>query len=639
MLYPIGIQDFEKIRKDGFVYVDKTKQIYNLFHGSGSYFFLSRPRRFGKSLLVSTMEAYFSGRKELFEGLAIGELEKDWIQYPVLRFDLGGKSYARTEDLEDYLDKQLSLLEERHSVSRTYDSPDLRFQNLIEAAHARTGRPAVILVDEYDKPIVDNLSNPELADVFRTQLQGFYSVMKSKDAFLKFGFLTGVTKLGQMSVFSGLNNLVDLSLDARYADICGISEAELRAVFPESVRELADAGGLSEEACYQKLALWYDGYHFHPRAVGVYNPFSLLNTFNKLEFYKYWFATGTPSFLVRYLAKSNFQLEDVNGISVSSSMLSGVNAIRPHPITLLYQSGYLTIRSYNESRDRYTLVYPNKEVENGFLESLAEYFTPAQTSNSSLSVDKFVDDITSGNVEMLMRRFSAFFADMDYQIQGDAELYFQNTMYVMLRLMGQQVQVERHTSNGRIDALIQTDRFVYILELKRDKDPQDALDQIAEKGYDWPFAADARKVFRIGATFSTTPARSSASAPPSPPPPAAWKGGRWIPAPPGPDRPAPICHAAPNAPPRGTTLISTNWWKQVSIIRYARRIFLTVPSPFPQGICAGRAVPWVCPRPRPDSRWPAWRKPHVPASRGRLRGVCRGRSPRSTYSPDPCPWP
>ena len=507
MLYPIGIQDFGNIRRDGFVYVDKTELVYNLSHGSGKYFFLSRPRRFGKSLLVSTMEAYFLGRKDLFEGLAIATLEKDWLEHPVLRIDFSGKAYDNADVLDRVLDDILTRWEQEYGVENRSNVPGLRLGNVIEAAHAATGRPAVILIDEYDKPIVDNLGTPELADAFRTQLQGFYSVMKSKDAFLRFGFLTGVTKLGQLSVFSGLNNLVDLSLDTRYADICGISETELRAVFPESVRELAAAAGLSEEACYRKLALWYDGYHFGEETPGVYNPFSLLNTFSVNRFRKYWFATGTPSFLVRYLAKNNFQLEDVNGITVSSSLLSGVNAIRPHPITLLYQSGYLTIQSYNESRDRYTLVYPNKEVEDGFLESLAEYFTPAQTSNSSLSVDKFVDDIASGNVEMLMRRFSAFFADMDYSIQGDAELYFQNTMYVMLRLMGQQVQVERHTSNGRIDALIQTDKYVYILELKRDKDPQDALDQIAEKGYDWPFAADARKVFRIGATFSTATRR------------------------------------------------------------------------------------------------------------------------------------
>lgn len=507
MLYPIGIQDFESIRKDGFVYVDKTEQIYNLSHGSGRYFFLSRPRRFGKSLLVSTMETYFSGRKELFEGLAIGRLEKDWVQYPVLRIDLSGKAYNRGDVLEKVFDDILTKWEQEYGVENRSNVPGLRFGNVIEAAHAKTGRPVVILVDEYDKPIVDNLGNEELCDVFRTQLQGFYSVMKSKDAHLKFGFLTGVTKLGQLSVFSGLNNLMDLSLDARYADICGISEEELKAVFPESVKELAQANGLSTQQCYEKLALWYDGYHFHPRAVGVYNPFSLLNTFTKLEFYKYWFATGTPSFLVRYLAQGSYNLNNVSGIKVSPATLSGVNALRPNAITLLYQSGYLTISSYDQARDTYTLDYPNKEVEDGFTESLSEFFTPVEKKPYVFSVYSFVDDITSGNVEMLMRRFTAFFADMDYQIQGDAELYFQNTMYVMLKLMGQQVQVERHTSNGRIDALIQTDKYVYILELKRDKDPQDALDQIAEKGYDWPFAADGRKVFRISASFSTTTRR------------------------------------------------------------------------------------------------------------------------------------
>ena len=502
MLYPIGIQTFEKIREDDFVYVDKTALIHQLASQKG-YYFLSRPRRFGKSLLLSTLEAYFSGRKELFDGLAIEHLEKEWAEHPVLRLDLSGKAYDRSDVLEQVMDDVLTKWERMYGVNSRSNVPGLRFGNVIEAAHAKSGRPVVVLIDEYDKPIVDNLGNEELADVFRMQLQGFYSVMKTQDAHIRFGFLTGVTKLGQLSVFSGLNNLMDISIDARYAEICGISESELRVVFPESVAELAAANGLSTEQCYQKLAHWYDGYRFHPRAGGLYNPFSLLNTFAKLEFHKYWFATGTPSFLVRYLAQSHFQLENMNGITVSSSVLSGVNTSRPNPITLLYQSGYLTIRSYNEPRDRYTLVYPNKEVEDGFLESLAEYFAPAQANNSSLSVDRFVEDITSGNVEMLMRRFSAFFADMDYRIMGEAELYFQNTLYVMLKLIGQQVQVERHTSNGRIDALIQTDKYVYILELKRDKDPQDALDQIDEKGYDWPFMADNRKIFKIGASFST----------------------------------------------------------------------------------------------------------------------------------------
>ena len=503
MLYPIGIQDFEKIRRDGFVYVDKTALIYKLTHGSGRYCFLSRPRRFGKSLLVSTMEAYFRGRKDLFEGLAVASLEKEWKEYPVLRIDLSGKSYTSPTDLQQHLDLQLTGMETTYGIDKQYDSADLRFQRIIEAAYAKTGLRVVILIDEYDKPIIDNLGNEALADVFRSQLQGFYSVMKSKDGFIRFGFLTGVSKIGKLSVFSGLNNLVDISLDTPYADICGISEAELKAYFGDSVKALAEANRLSEEACYQKLALWYDGYHFSEESEGVYNPFSLLNTFSSLRFREYWFQTGTPSFLVRYLSNGDYDLNDVSGVKASSFDLSGVNAVRPNIISLLYQTGYLTIQDYDSRIDRYTLVYPNKEVEDGFLDALSEYFTPVVKSKSSLSVDKFIEDIRSGAVEMLMRRFSAFFADMDYQIMGDDELYFQNTMYVMLKLMGQQVEVERHTSNGRIDALIQTDKYVYILELKRDKNPDDALDQIDEKGYDWPFAADQRKVFKIGANFST----------------------------------------------------------------------------------------------------------------------------------------
>ena len=501
MLYPIGIQDFEKIRSDGFVYVDKTDLVYKMAK-KGGYYFLSRPRRFGKSLLVSTMEAYFSGKKELFDGLAIADLEKDWIQYPVLRFDLTGKSYAAAADLQDHLDKQLAILENRYGIKKEYDSVDVRFQCVIEAAYEKTGRRVVILIDEYDKPIVDNLENDELADVFRRQLQGFYSVMKAKDGFIQFGFLTGVTKMGRLSVFSGLNNLKDISMDARYTDICGISEKDLKKYFAESVKELADANQMPEEVCYAELARWYDGYHFCENTPGMYNPFSLLNTFDNLKFREYWFLTGTPSFLVRFLSAGHYDLNDVSGIKVSSLGLSGVNSSRPNAITLLYQAGYLTIRDYDRSIDRYTLDYPNKEVEDGFVDALSEFYTPVIRNQSSLSVDKFVEDIRTGNVEMLMRRFTAFFADMDYQIMGNDELYFQNTMYVMLKMIGQQVQVERHTSNGRIDVLIQTDKYVYIMELKRDKNPDDALDQINEKGYDWPFLADDRKVFKIGANFS-----------------------------------------------------------------------------------------------------------------------------------------
>ena len=503
MLYPIGIQDFESIRRDNYVYVDKTALVYKLAT-TGRYYFLSRPRRFGKSLLVSTMDAYFSAKKDLFDGLAMADLEKDWIQYPVFRMDLSGKSYDSPEVLQQVFDDYLSRWEKKYGVDNKYTVPGIRFGQVIEAAYTQTGRRAVILIDEYDKPIMDNLGNDRLSDIFRNQLQGFYSVMKAKDGFIQFGFLTGVSKIGKLSVFSGLNNLLDISMDVSFSDICGISEMDLKRYFDESVTELARANAMTREMCYAELARWYDGYHFCEDTPGMYNPFSLLNTFYGLKFREYWFQTGTPSFLVRFLQAGHYDLNDVSGIKASSFVLSGVNATKPNPITLLYQTGYLTIRDYDRSIDRYTLDYPNKEVEDGFLDALSEFYTPPVHSKSSLSVDKFVEDIRSGAVEMLMRRLTAFFADMDYQIMGDDELYFQNTMYVMLKMIGQQVQVERHTSNGRIDVLIQTDKYVYIMELKRDKNPDDALDQIDEKGYDWPFLTDDRKVFKIGANFSTT---------------------------------------------------------------------------------------------------------------------------------------
>lgn len=502
MLYPIGIQDFEKIRRDGYVYVDKTDLIYKMVQ-KGCYYFLSRPRRFGKSLLVSTMEAYFSGKKELFEGLAISKLEKDWNQYLVLRFDFTGQFYTTPDALEDTLNTQLEALEKRFEINETSGSSASRFRVLIDRAYESTGKPVVILIDEYDKPVVDNIADEALSDIFRKQLQGFYSVMKAKDKYIKFGFLTGVTKIGKLSVFSGLNNLKDISLDARYTNICGISEKELKKYFKDSVRDLAEANDISTKKCYSLLAQMYDGYHFRQNSAGIYNPFSVLSTFDSGEFDNYWFETATPSFLVRFLQQGNYKLDDINRDKVPVSMLKGVNAERPNAITLLYQTGYLTIKDYDPQFRRYGLGYPNKEVEDSFVESLSEFYTPIEKSPGELSADKFVEDIRSGNVEMLMRRFSAFFADMDYRIQGKAELYFQNTMYVMLKLMGQQVQVERHTSNGRIDVLIQTDKYVYIIELKRDKNPDDALDQIDEKGYDWPFLADGRKVFKIGANFST----------------------------------------------------------------------------------------------------------------------------------------
>ena len=501
MLYPIGIQSFEEIRNGGYVYVDKTALIHRMT-STGKYYFLSRPRRFGKSLLLSTMEAYFSGRKELFEGLAMESLEKDWTEYPVLHLDLTGSRYTSVSDLIEKLDQHLCAWENIYGIEEKRNDPSARFSDVIGNACNKTGQKVVILIDEYEKPIIDNIDNSDLMEQFRRELQGFYSVIKGKDNAIRFAFLTGVTKLGKMSIFSGLNNLNDISMDARYADICGISEQELKSYFGESVRTLAEMNGLSEEDCYRKLASMYDGYHFHYRTPGIYNPFSLLNTFNANEFRMYWFETGTPTFLVRYLKQGNYNLDNISKNDVAVETLTGANYVSPAPITLMYQAGYLTIKDYDQRFNTYNLDYPNEEVKSGFLNSLSHLYAPA-LAGGELSVYQFIRDIEKGDIESFMNRLTAFFAGNSYMIQGDLELYFQNVMSIMLKMMGLYVKTEYQTSNGRIDILFDTDKYVYIIELKRDQSADIALKQIEEKGYDKPFLASGKQIIKLGIKFSS----------------------------------------------------------------------------------------------------------------------------------------
>ena len=366
-MYPIGIQNFESIREGGYVYVDKTHLIHQLattgkyyflsrprrFGKSllvSKYYFLSRPRRFGKSLLVSTMEAYFQGKKALFKGLAIEKLEKDWTAYPVLHLDLSGKTYNKAEDLEMLLDMHLCRWEKAFDMQTRYSEPDIRFQTLIDTAYEKTGKPVVILIDEYDKPLLDSAGNEELREAYRSRLQGFYSVMKTRDGKIRFGFLTGITKLGKLSVFSGLNNLNDISMDWEFSGICGISEKELHTCFDQEVSAMAQANRLTD----------------------IYNPFSLLSALRKKRFSDYWYETGTPTFVVKALRSGKFNLEDLTLEGVPASALGGVNADDSDPVPVLYQSGYLTIKSYDERWESYTLKYPNKEVECGFMEGLAK---------------------------------------------------------------------------------------------------------------------------------------------------------------------------------------------------------------------------------------------------------------------------
>jgi hypothetical protein len=373
MKYPIGIQNFEKIRHEGYAYVDKTALIYSLAH-NGSYYFLSRPRRFGKSLLMSTMAAYFSGKRELFKGLAIEQLEKEWTVYPVLHLDLNTDKYDHKEVLEQRLNLFLSEWEERYGRNVNEVTLSQRFEGIIKRIFQKEGNPVVILVDEYDKPLLQAIGNDELQSAYRNTLKAFYGTLKSQDRYIRFAFLIGVTKFGKVSVFSDLNNLTDISMDARYQTICGITEEEMHAYFEEGIRYVAENNEMTVEETCAKLKRRYDGYHFHQRSVGVYNPFSLLNTFAKGEFGSYWFETGTPTFLVQLLQRDKFYLPDLTQQQVTSDMLNTIDTINDNPIPIIYQSGYLTIKDYDKEFQIYTLGFPNEEVEEGFTNYLMPFY-------------------------------------------------------------------------------------------------------------------------------------------------------------------------------------------------------------------------------------------------------------------------
>lgn len=503
MLYPIGIQNFEKIRKDGYVYVDKTALIHRLAT-TGTYYFLSRPRRFGKSLLVSTMEAYFKGKKDLFKGLAMEQLEKEWREYPVLHLDLNGSKYMNPEDLNVLLTQHLDNWESEYSVTARYNDLEARFKDVIDGAYEKTGKQVVILIDEYDKPIVNNLGNEVLSDYYRKTLQGFYSVLKAKDGRIRFGFLTGVSKIGKLSVFSGLNNLTDISIEPEYSDICGISENELHKYFEESVTELAVANQLSVDGCYSKLKDMYDGYHFSEESDGMYNPFSLLSTFRSRKFKEYWFETGTPTLLVNVMKQTSFDVTTLSDqVEVSVEDLSGMQDIINKPIPLFFQTGYLTIKDYDKEFNIYTLGFPNDEVKNGFLKFIFSYYVPVNPAEGNTTTAKLAKALRTGSPDVFMRTLEALFANTTYQIQGDSEKNFQYAMYIIMELLGEYVQAERSTSNGRIDLILQTSDYIYIIELKIDSTADVALQQIEEKGYTKPFINDSRKIFMIGVSFST----------------------------------------------------------------------------------------------------------------------------------------
>ena len=506
MKYPIGIQNFGEIRRDAYAYVDKTALMYKLV-SEGKYYFLSRPRRFGKSLFLSTLEAYFDGQKELFEGLAVSELEKEWVKHPILHLDLNAAKYDTAEALYNMLDDFLAKEEDKYGRAETERSFGLRFMGVIRRAFEKTGCRVVILIDEYDKPMLQAIGNDALQTEYRNTLKAFYGALKSCDRYIRFAFLTGVTKFGKVSVFSDLNNLFDISFDQRYFAICGMTEEEIHANFDEGVALLADANKMTKEECYARLKRDFDGYHFCMDSPGMYNPFSMLNTLASQQFRDYWFETGTPSFLVYQLKKTGYPLESMTTEELSTDTLNSIDIMDENPLPLLYQSGYLTLKSYNREFDEYQLDFPNREVEQGFIKYLYPFYTPKVQDKGAFAISNFVKAIRKGDAEGFMRRLENFFANGDYQVMGDLELYFQNTLYVFFRLMGFYVEVERHTTDGRMDILMQTSQYIYILELKLDKSADEALAQIEAKGYAKPFADDARHLFKIGINFSTSTRR------------------------------------------------------------------------------------------------------------------------------------
>ncbi len=499
--YPVGIQNFEKIRSRNYCYIDKTELIYKLVQ-SGQYYFLSRPRRFGKSLLISTLEAYFQGKKELFEGLAMETLEKEWIEYPILHLDLNTEKYDTPQTLENKLSLNLKMWEDEYGANEYEYSLATRFEGVIRRAAEKWGRNVVILIDEYDKPMLQAIGNEALLTDYRNTLKAFYGVMKSCDRYIKFALLTGVTKFSKVSVFSDLNNLMDISMSNRFANLCGITEEELYSNFQEDIIELGRQNKLTEEGTKAALKEMYDGYHFTEESEDIYNPFSLLNTFAEMKFGSYWFETGTPSFLVELLKHSRYDLHRLTEEMASADSLGGIDTMNTNPVPILYQSGYLTIKGYDREFQVYYLGFPNKEVEEGFTKFLLPRYAHLETGNPSFEIMSFVKDVRQGNADAFLRRLQSFFADSPYELARDLELHYQNVLFIVFKLLGFYTQAEYHTANGRIDMVVKTDKYIYVMEFKLDGTAEEALQQINNKQYALPFASDSRKLFKVGVNFS-----------------------------------------------------------------------------------------------------------------------------------------
>ena len=519
MKYPIGIQTFSNIIQDGYVYVDKTDMVYNLAN-SGKIFFLSRPRRFGKSLLLSTLKSYFLGQKELFRGLKIDSLEKEWNVYPVFHMSFGKGIFSMPYELDKNLETFVAMGEREYGKDELATTISERFAAVIKAAHKKTGRRAVVLIDEYDKPLLDVMdleifvedesgNRRKLENYNRELLKGFYGVFKDADEDLQFVFLTGVTKFSQVSVFSGFNQPDDISLDEKYESLCGITKEELLTVFDKPIHSLAANKNKSYEDMVAMLTEKYDGYHFSSKMTGIFNPFSILNCFSKNDMRNYWFASGTPGYLVRLLAHGNENINELVGKYYPAEMFIDYKADVEQPLPMIYQSGYLTIKACNPRRQTYLLDFPNEEVRSGFISVLAgDYFKEGRIQPATWLED-VTDALQVGNVEIFMKQMTALLSSVTYRFQRkqdafECERYFQYTFYLIMQMLGRyNTLVEKETSEGRIDCVLECPDYVYILEFKLNGSASAALKQIEDKGYAKPYMADSRKVICLGINFSS----------------------------------------------------------------------------------------------------------------------------------------
>ena len=502
-LYPIGIQTFSKIREGNYLYVDKTEYVYRMTHSASSYMFLSRPRRFGKSLLTSTLHSYFSGRKELFHGLAMEKLEKEWTEYPVLHFDMSTAKHADSEQLLQELNLKLYGYEQIYGRLEEEVNPNQRLMGLIKRAYEQTGKKVVVLIDEYDAPLLDVVHEWENLDVLRNIMRNFYSPLKACDPYLRYVFLTGITKFSQLSIFSELNNIKNISMDEPYAAICGISEDEIRLQMKDDLGELAKKLEITPEEALMKLKENYDGYHFTSPSPDIYNPFSLLNAFADGKFGSYWFGSGTPTYLINMLEKFGVEPSEIGNNRVSVEDFDAPTERMTSIIPLLYQSGYITIKNYDEELDLYTLNIPNKEVRIGLMKSLLPHYVGSKAPETTTMVAYLSRDIRNGDMDTALRRLQTFLSTIPQCDNTKYEGHYQQVFYIIFSLLGYYVDVEVRTPRGRVDIVLRTKTTLYVMELKLDKSAGEAMEQIDLKNYPERFALCGLPVVKVAVSFDS----------------------------------------------------------------------------------------------------------------------------------------